>query len=262
MRPLRPTSEQQHPADDQRRTHRKRRQAEVKEGHQRLVDEEGPRNRLHRPPHIIVHRPQQPRRPRLAIHADRHRSDRNFRQARLDDGLQRVGVGVEDVDLQRRRPRDRPETARRVMDVGLRRHAHDLGAQPLQLALDPGKMGDGRNRPVADHHLRAPLQYRLDQQRDVGGIILIVGIRVDDDVRTFRQTPLQPRHEGIGKAAIDRQVHDMIHAMRPCDLNRAVGAAIVDDQPFDLVHTGNFPGQGGQRLGQGLFFIQARNLDN
>ena len=54
----------------------------------------------------------------------------------------------------------------------------------------------------------------------------------------------------------------MIHAVRLGDRNRVVSAAIVDDQPFDCVETGDFAGQGREGDAQGRGFVVTGNLDD
>src|SRR3546814_2212586 len=55
--------------------------------------------------------------------------------AGLDDGFQRVGIGIEHVEAQGRFTRHRPEAAGCIGDIGLAGHAHGPAAQALQLQI-------------------------------------------------------------------------------------------------------------------------------
>ena len=55
---------------------------------------------------------------------------------------------------------------------------------------------------VADDHVGAPGQDWRDQLRDVGGPILVVGVRVDDHVRAQLQGGVDSRLEGGGKPLV------------------------------------------------------------
>lgn len=100
-------------------------------------------------------------------------------------------------------------------------------------------MLDLGNRPCADHHVGPVLKHRLSEQRYVGGYILVVGVGVDDDIGAEPQARVDAGHEGVGEAAIAGMAHDMVDAVRARHLGGVVGAAIVNNQPFDAVETGD-----------------------
>src|SRR6185312_540526 len=54
----------------------------------------------------------------------------------------------------------------------------------------------------------------------------------------------------------------MMHAVLARDLGGIVSGAIVDDQPFDRVETGDLARQLGQRDGQRLGLVKAGDLDD
>ncbi len=51
-----------------------------------------------------------------------------------------------------------------------------------------------------------------------------------------RQALSSPCHEGSGQPLVLSQAHDVVYAQRFGDLCRAICAAVVNDQPLDLVH--------------------------
>ena len=56
-------------------------------------------------------------------------------------------------------------------------------------------MFDSGDRPRADHDVGRARQNRGGQGGNIIGVILIVGVRVDDDVRSEAQTGVQPGHK-------------------------------------------------------------------
>ena len=54
----------------------------------------------------------------------------------------------------------------------------------------------------------------------------------------------------------------MVHPVGPGDLDGAVGGAVVDDQPLDAVEALDVARQVGQRHGQRLGLVEARDLDD
>jgi hypothetical protein len=89
--------------------------------------------------------------------------------------------------------------------------------------------------PVADHHVGAVGCDRLDQPGDVRGAVLAVGVGVDDHVGAQLQSGVETRLERRREPAVTGQPYQVIDAVAPRHLHRAVGRAIVDHEPFDLI---------------------------
>ena len=70
---------------------------------------------------------------------------------------------------------------------------------------------------------------------DVVGRVLVVGVGVDDDVGAELEAGVETGLEGEGQALVVGELHDVVDAERPSHLDRAVGGAVVDDQPLDRV---------------------------
>ena len=62
------------------------------------------------------------------------------------------------------------------------RVAHDPAAEELQATLDQREILHVFNRPRADYDLRLARHDRRDERGDIGGVVLVVGVRVDDHV--------------------------------------------------------------------------------
>ena len=123
-------------------------------------------------------------------------------------------------------------------------------------------MRDGLDGAGAYHDIGLPRQNRRGQRRNIVGVVLVVGIGVDDHVRAQPQTGVQHGHEAARQPLVAGVAHEVIHAVGAGHRHRVVGAAIVDDQPFDRVETGHCAGQGGQRNAQGFGFVVTGDLDD
>ena len=116
-------------------------------------------------------------------------------------------------------------------------------------------------RALADDDFRAAFQYRRHQFRDIGATVLVVSVRIDDDIRTEPETRVQACCESVGKPHIVLVADDMVHAERPGSRYRPVGAPVVDDQVFDLVYALDRFWQVGNRSRQCILFVEAGYLD-
>lgn len=129
-----------------------------------------------------------------------HRGDRHVLLTGLDDGLLGIGVVVEDHDALRGAAADRPKAAGSVGDIGAAGQSYDPTADPLQELFGWGEVPDCRDWACADDNLRAAIEDGPGQGRDVAGIVLIVRVRIHDDVRPSFQAGVQAGHEGPRQA--------------------------------------------------------------
>ena len=111
-------------------------------------------------------------------------------------------------------------------------------------------MLDGVRAAVADDHVGVPGDDRLDQAQDVRPAVLVVGVGVDDDVGAELQRGVQTGLEARGQALVVRQADDVVDAVRAGDLDRAVGGAVVDDEPLDRVEPGTSRGRSASVAGR------------
>ncbi len=129
------------------------------------------------------------------------------------------------------------KAARRIRDVGPAGDLDDRTADALELLLGPGEIVDLGDRPGTDDYLCASLEDRRNQSGNRSGVVLVVRIGIDDDVRAGLEARLDARHEGARQTLVMRQGDDVIHSTSARNLIRPIPAAIVDDQPFDTVET-------------------------
>src|SRR5688572_9063103 len=229
---------------------------------QRLVHRVDPEDRDAVAADVGPHRREQPRLAQLLVRADRDVVDRDGHLARLDDRLERVGELRDDLHRQRRLAVVGAEAGGRVGHRGLGGLAHDPGAEPLQRLLGWREVLDRHHLAVADDHVGAAGEDRTDQLDHVGAVVLVVGVGVDDHVGAELQGGVQAGLEAGGQPLVVRQPDDVVDAVLARDLDRAVGGAVVDDQPLDGVEAGDLAGEVAQGDGEGLLLVQARDLDD
>ena len=115
---------------------------------------------------------------------------------------------------------------------------------------------------VAHDHVGLAAQDRLDELRDVGPLVLVVGVGVDDHVGAELQPGVEPGLEGRGQSLVVGQPDDVVDAVLAGDLDRAIGRPVVDDQPLDGVESGDRAREPAQRERQLILLVEARNLDD
>ncbi len=100
-----------------------------------------------------------------------------------------------------------------------------------------------------------------DQQWDVPGIVLVVSIDVDNDVGPLLDRGFQARQKGAGKSLMGA-LDDVVYSSVSGHLYGRIDAAVIDDQPFHLVDSGQVPGELGQSDPEGVFLIETGNLNH
>ena len=164
---------------------------------------------------------------------------------------ERVGIAAQHHRAQRRIAGEGAKAAGGVRDGDGRRLGDDPTAQPLERALERREMRHRMHAPIANHDLGPARHDGGHQPLDILAHILVVGVGVDDDVRTVTQAGLETGDKGPRQPQIARLAHDMVHAQRRGYLCRAVLGAVVDDQNFQFIDAGQGTGQGSQRLRAG-----------
>ena len=74
---------------------------------------------------------------------------------------------------------------------------------------------------------------------DVGAVVLVVGVGVDDHVGAELERGVEAGLEAGREALVVGQPDDVVDAVLARDLDGAVGRAVVDDQPLDRVEAGD-----------------------
>src|SRR5439155_15746135 len=80
--------------------------------------------------------------------------------------------------------------------------SHHGASDPLEALLYRGEMFDVLDRAGAHDHVRLAGEDRGDQLGDVGGVVLVVGIGVHDDVRANLRDAANPAWKAAGRALV------------------------------------------------------------
>jgi hypothetical protein len=132
--------------------------------------------------------------------------------------------------MQRGLPAEGAEAAGGIRDADACRALHHPTAEPLQEALDGGELLQGRHPAVAHDDVGLAAHDRRDQPRDVLTTILVICVRVDNDIRAGRNSRFQSGLERSGQPAVARVADDVVDAQAPRDFDGFVPAAVVNDE--------------------------------
>lgn len=155
-----------------------------------------------------------------------------------------------------------PEAAGRIRDVQPGRPRYHMAAEHLQPPLQRREGLQRGHAAVADHQFGLAAQQRLHQQGDIGGVVLVIGVSIDDEVRAEPQAGLQPGGKGGRQPGVMRQPQHMIHLTVLRGLRGAVSAAVIDHQQLHLIDPVDAARQLHHRLRQRFGFVIAGDLDN
>lgn len=123
-------------------------------------------------------------------------------------------------------------------------------------------MRDRAGHAVADDDVGAAVEDRLDQARDIGALVLIVAVGIDDDVGAEPQAGVEPDAEGARQALVVLVDENMIDAKLPRHLDRAVRRSIADDEDFHVIDAVDLARNIRHRRRQRLLFVVTGNLNN
>jgi hypothetical protein len=201
-------------------------------------------------PDVGPHGREQARLARLLVRSDRDVVNGHEHLASLDDRLERVGELGDHLHLQRRLAVIGAEAGGRVGHVRAGGTAHHRAAEPLEALLQWREVVDLVGLAVADHHVGVAGEDRAHQLGDVAAEVLVVGVRVDDDVGAQLQRRVEPRLERGGQAPVVGEPHHVLDAVLARHLDRPVAGTVVDHQPLDLIDALDLARQIGQRGGK------------
>lgn len=115
---------------------------------------------------------------------------------------------------------------------------------------------------VADYDIRRTIQNGSAQGWNFFPRILIVAVRIDDNVGTEIKTSVYAGSKCTRQAAPYLVTNDIIDPRLPGDLGRPVCASIINDQDPDFIKPFNGAWNVRNGLPQGPFFVETRNLDD
>lgn len=114
----------------------------------------------------------------------------------------------------------------------------------------------------SNHYVEFFIQDRLNQFRDIRSTILIVRIRVHNDVSTKGETGIKSSHKCPGQPLIPCVADNMIHTVFFGYSHSIIYTTIINNQPFYYVKTRDLTGQVCQGNGQCFGLIIAGYLNN
>ena len=115
---------------------------------------------------------------------------------------------------------------------------------------------------VADDHVGVAGDDRRDELGDVAAVVLVVGVGVDDHVGAELEARVEAGLEAARQALVVGQPDDVVDAELARDLDRAIGRAVVDDEPLHGLEAGDLAGEVAHRDRQRLLLVQAGDLDD
>jgi len=93
-------------------------------------------------------------------------------------------------------------------------------------------------------------------------VILVVRVRVDDDVGSELDSGDQARHERPRQSPVAIHPYDVVDARQAGYVYGSVGASVIDDEQLDDVESLDVTREICDGRRERLLFIVTRNLDN
>ena len=93
---------------------------------------------------------------------------------------------------------------------------------------------------ASDHNVGFVVQDRLDKFCDISAEILIVPVRIYQNIGAVCQRVLRAALECSGQTSVRSQGDDMAYPKRTCDLYRLVGGSVIHDHDFDRINSINY----------------------
>ncbi len=92
-----------------------------------------------------------------------------------------------------------------------------------------GNIGDGSG-PY--HNVGHPFKDWLYERRNIIGVILIVSVGINNDVSPKFCTRIKAGDKSPRKPLVFRKTHNVVDTTRFCDINRSIGAPIINYKPL------------------------------
>ena len=92
------------------------------------------------------------------------------------------------------------------------------------------------DRALAYYHVCLTFKDGAYQLLYIRSAVLVIGIRVYNDIRSVSEACIYPRHKALGKSLVLRKTHDIVDTPVPGDLNRVVDASVIYYQYLDFIY--------------------------
>jgi len=147
----------------------------------------------------------------LRIDADRHRADSQVHMSGLNNRFKGVGISVEYMQFHGGFSGIRPKAAGGIRDVRTRELADNQTADLLKFLFAPAEVFDGFDGPCSDNDVEFARKDRPNQFRDAAAVILVIAVRVDDNVGTQLGGILKPSQKRKGQPPIGAERKNMMN---------------------------------------------------
>ena len=125
---------------------------------------------------------------------------------------------------------------------GAARLSYNAASELLELLFQRREVLDGVCAAVADHHRRLALKQCGPTSFSMSAPAYWLSASVLTMMSGAQaQACVDSRHEALCKSAVVHEAYYVVYAQLLCTLHGAVGAAVVDDEVFDLVDTVDVP---------------------
>src|SRR5215203_301860 len=169
-----------------------------------------------------------------AEHGDGHLLEAQLVLEPLEDYLRGVEAVLAQVELVQLGDPYRPEAVRAVADLNAREQRDQLREKDDADVADAAGLLVEAHEAGAEHEVRPILDDGRHEALDLLGLVLAVGVEVDDDVGALSPGYLEARAQCVALAAVD-DVGDYGEALLAGDGRRGVVRAVVDHHDLDLV---------------------------
>jgi hypothetical protein len=92
------------------------------------------------------------------------------------------------------------------------------------------------DRATSDDHVGVTFYDRFYKTRYVRTVILVISVRVNDDICAEFDACVQTCHERLRQTVRLGKSHNVVYRVFLGDLDSSIRASVVNDQRLDLVH--------------------------
>src|SRR5690606_3865429 len=117
------------------------------------------------------------------------------------------------------------------------------------------KMFDFFYWSCSNYDVSPPFQNRACQSGNIIGIVLVVSVGINDNVRSKVKCSVDASHKCAGKSSVPAKTDYMMNTIPLGDFYRIVCAAVVNNEPFHLIKPLNLFRQVRQGLRKAMLLV-------
>jgi len=131
-------------------------------------------------------------------------------------------------------PRIGAEAAWSIRSVGLGDQPGDPTSYHLKHAFDRREVNIFARLTISYDQIGRPIKNRSYQILDISAWVLMIGVRIHDNIRAQRQRGIDASHESLCQPAVVAMTNDIVGAALKRDLDCVVVGAIINNQNTDI----------------------------